>query len=101
MPDDLLAMLEGPDITPPWVVPDCLVQNEVMVLAGEAGAGKSILTYALSIALATGNTFLGRQLTPTRVLYCDEENPYWTRLQYLRWAWRGLGRPRTGLSENL
>ena len=101
MPDDLLAMLEGPDIAPPWVVPDFLVENEIVVLAGEAGAGKSILSYALAIALATGNSFLTRQLTPTRVLYCDEENPYYTRRQYLRWAWRGLGAPRTLLRENL
>lgn len=102
MPSDLIELLEGPDLTPPWTVPGFLVENEVMILAGEAGAGKSLLTYTLAIALATGSNFLGRPMEPKRVLYCDEENPYWTSRQYLRWAYRGLGCPsKTTLVANL
>jgi len=73
-----------------------------MILAGEAGAGKSMLTYTLSMALASGILWLERPLEAQRVLYCDEENPYWTRRQYARWAYRGLGcPPKATLAKNL
>ena len=89
----LIEMLEGDDAPPPWLVPDLLCQGTMVVLAGEAGAGKSFFSYTLGIALASGLPFLDRPTDPTKVLYCDEENSLPDLRQYLRWAWRGLGKP--------
>lgn len=67
----------------------------MVVLAGEAGIGKSTLSYALAVAKATGRPFLGRPIEPGRVLYFDEENSEPDFEEYLRWVWRGLGEPTT------
>jgi len=90
---ELRALLDGDDTPPPWLVPDLLCQGTMVVMAGEAGAGKSLFSYTLAIALSSGSLFMGRQLQAKRVLYFDEENSLPDRNQYLRWAWRGLNRP--------
>ena len=89
----LIELLEGDDTPPPWLLPDLLCQGTMVVLAGEAGAGKSFFSYTLGLALSTGVPFLTRPTAATRVLYCDEENSLPDLRQYLRWAWRGLGKP--------
>jgi RecA-family ATPase len=80
-------------IEPHWLVRDMIPRGTMVILAGEAGAGKSTLMYCLAYAVATGLPFLGHQTFPTNVLYFDEENgePDW--LQYNQWAWAGLGCP--------
>ena len=90
------------DPDPPWLVPDLICRGSIVVLAGEAGAGKSFLSYALALALASGRTFLGEQCQTTRVLYFDDENSKPESEQYLRMLWRGMGEPDIRvLKENL
>ena len=89
----LPELLAGTDVPVTWLVPDLLPQGSLVVLAGEAGAGKSVLCYTLSLALAGGADFLGHLLTPRPVAYFDQENSRPDCVQYLRWAWYGLGCP--------
>lgn len=90
------------DREPPWLVPNFICQGHMVVLAGEPGAGKSLVSYTLSLAKASGSEFFGATLSPAPVLYFDEENAIPDVRQYLRWAWRGLGSPDVGLiSKNL
>lgn len=90
---NLIELLEGDDMPPPWLVPDLICQGTMVVLAGEAGAGKSYFSYTLGLALAAGLPFLTRPTVHSKVLYFDEENSLPDLRQYLRWAWNGLGRP--------
>jgi len=58
-----------------WLVSNLIPENSMSILAGAAGAGKSMLAMDLSLALSLGKPFLDyfetRQAT---VLYIDEEN---------------------------
>lgn len=76
-----------------WIIPDFLPRGSLIALAGMAGTGKSFLSYSLSMAAATGIQFLNRQMPVTKVLYFDQENSQPDAIQYLRWAWHGLGKP--------
>jgi RecA-family ATPase len=80
-------------IEPKWIVKDMLPRGTMIVLAGEAGAGKSYLMYNLAYAVAAGKSFLGHPTTPTRILYFDEENAEPDFLQYNQWAWAAMGCP--------
>ena len=74
----------------------------MIVLAGEAGAGKSYLMYALAYAIASRQSFLGHATVPTRVLYFDEENAEPDFLQYNQWAWAAAGaQPPETIDESL
>lgn len=85
--------LTADPVPPAWLVPDFLHRGTMVVLAGDAGIGKSVLSYHLSICLASGLPFLGTPTAPSRVLYFDEENSKRDAEAYLRWNWVGLGRP--------
>lgn len=78
-------------IEPTWIVKDMIPLGTMIVLAGEAGAGKSYLMYALMYAVAAQQPFLGHATVPTRVLYFDEENAEPDFLQYNQWAWAAAG----------
>jgi RecA-family ATPase len=80
-------------IEPDWVVHNMLPRGTMVILAGQAGAGKSTLCYALAYAVAMGVPFLDHATTATKVLYFDEENGEPDFLQYNQWAWAGLGCP--------
>lgn len=60
-----------------WMVEDVLAQGDIAILFGPPYVGKSVLTMALAVAVATkAPTFLGQPLNKHgRVLYVDEENP--------------------------
>lgn len=90
---DIPTLLAQPDAPPSWVVEGLLLQGQAIALAGEPGVGKSILAYTLALAVACELPFLGRLTATGPVLYFDEENSYPDALEYLRWAWRGLGCP--------
>lgn len=79
-------------IEPTWIVKDMLPRGTIVVLAGEAGAGKSYLMYSLAYLVAAGLPFLNHPTTKTRVLYFDEENAEPDFLQYNQWAWGATGR---------
>lgn len=95
-------VLTGEPIVANWLVPDILCKGSMIVLAGDAGVGKSMLCYSLALALATGTKFLGRQLVADRVLYFDEENSRSDSDAYHKRVWLGLGSPDiTLLDTNL
>ena len=58
-----------------WVVQDMICRGDIHMLIGEPSIGKSWLTMGMSIAVAGGTEFLGRDTEQGRVLYVDEENP--------------------------
>lgn len=82
-----------------WLVPGILCKGSIIVLAGDAGVGKSMLCYSLAIALASGGKFLGQQVKIERVLYFDEENSRADSDAYHRRVWLGLGSPSTELLD--
>ena len=91
---DLEKLLTEPEAKPPWLVEGLLCEGTVVIMAGEPGVGKSVLAYTLSLSIASGlGNFLGKQTNTGPVLYFDEENSLPDTRQYLRWAWRGLGKP--------
>jgi len=80
-------------IEPEWIVTEMLPRGTMAILAGQAGAGKSFLSYTLAYCAALGVPFLGFPTKETRVLYFDEENGEPDFLQYNQWVWQALGRP--------
>ena len=103
MPElSIVDILHGHESPVEWLIPDFLPMGSLVMLGGEACTGKSYLSYTLSLALATGTPVLGWDLSPRRVLYFDQENSRADCIQYLRWAWNGLGQPDIELAdENL
>lgn len=91
-------ILTGTDPIVEWLLPDVLPRGSLVTLAGEPGAGKSYLSYTLSLALATQQPILGATPDrPCKILYFDQENSRPDRDQYLRWAWNALGQPSLNL----
>ena len=89
---DILLSEESP---PDWLVPELFIQGGVYCLIGEAGAGKSAISYTLSLAIGAGLPMFGGMfhcMEPKRVLYFDEENSEQDRNAYIRRAWGGLVR---------
>lgn len=87
----------------PWLLPDYLARGEAAILAGHAGAGKSIVALDLALAAATGTPFLGRELAgaPLRVVYVDEEQPVATVRRRVARLLRGRGRELEELGDRL
>jgi len=83
---DLRSLLK--DGLPPadWLVDHLITRDQFVVLAALAGTGKSVLSYNLAIALASGSPFLGLPTKKARVLYFDEENPIPVVQTYIGWA---------------
>jgi hypothetical protein len=68
--------LDQPDMDSRWIVPDIIPRGDVVILAGDSGAGKSYLAYELCRALAQGSSFLGFSVPKMRVLILQlEEGP--------------------------
>lgn len=95
----LSEILTQDPIKPDWLVEDILSKGSIIVLAGDAGVGKSMLCYSLALGLASGGKFLGRQLKADRVLYFDQENSAEDSDAYLKRVWWGLGSPDTALLD--
>jgi AAA domain len=90
---DLFDLLTKPAPKPSWLVTDLLTRGSLVALCGVAGAGKSVFSYTLATAIASGLPFLGRDVTKGRVLYFDEENGPADLRPYLYRAWAGHGSP--------
>jgi RecA-family ATPase len=58
-----------------WLVDGLMPAGYVLMLFSPEGVGKTILTYNLAIAIASGTKFLGLDTIKGTVLYLDEENP--------------------------
>jgi len=57
-----------------YVVEGFLPANDISVVVGDSGRGKTPLAYQLGICIAAGAPFLGMRTNQTRVLYLDLEN---------------------------
>src|SRR5438132_10346206 len=80
--------------TPRWLIPGIIAEGAMIILAGDPGVGKSVLSYAMALSLASGQPFLGRGGgAPKRVLYFDEENSEQDLRSYLHTLWLGMGSP--------
>jgi len=94
----ILEELTGDTPIVRWIIPGFLPQGALFAIAGSPGSGKSYLFYTIGLALATGVPVIGMNPTrPHRVLYFDQENSNPDRIQYERWAWKGLGKPSLSL----
>ncbi len=73
-----IATIFSTELQPiPWVLEGWLAEGDVAILAGEPGAGKSMVLLDLALSLATGRDFLKYMPMsgkPKRVLVVDEEN---------------------------
>lgn len=89
---------------PNWLIPDLILQGALVCLAGDAGTGKSYLSYTLAMAIASGCPALGGLIPagePRKVLYFDQENGGQDRDKYLRRVWLGLAEGNGGVVPDL
>lgn len=57
-----------------WILPGWLAEQDIAIIAGAAGIGKSTTVAALALALASGEPWCGIEpIEPVSVLYFDEE----------------------------
>ena len=78
---------------PDYLVDGVIYAGQTVIIAGEPGVGKSFFQYHIAMCIAGGLPVLGRATASGSVLYFDEENSRPDLQQYLRWIWRGLGKP--------
>ena len=57
-----------------WLVDGLFPARSLGIVVGASGLGKSPLLYQLSLCVASGRPFLGRDVRQGRVLYLDHEN---------------------------
>ena len=69
------STLHDLDITPTSFLIDKLIpEKSIIVLAGQSGVGKSMLSLNMSIAVATGTDIFENKSHQSNVIYIDEEN---------------------------
>lgn len=75
-PLDIAAILAAESVPEvPWAIHGLFARQDLVLVGGEGGTGKSVLALDMAIALATGQQFLGLEIPePQPVLYLDEEN---------------------------
>ena len=58
-----------------WLVADMIPMQNVMMLSGDGGVGKSIVALQLLVACALGRQWLGRQTRPCKAfgLFCEDD----------------------------
>lgn len=72
---------------PPAIVDGLLREQDIGVLFGAPGCGKSFVAIALALALASGEPWLGREVAgPAPVLYIAGEGAYGIGKRVLAWA---------------
>jgi RecA-family ATPase len=70
-----MAELASRDPQPPlWIVQDWLPAGYATLFAGHGGAGKSSIALHLSVCIAMGGRWAGKDCTPCRVLYLSAED---------------------------
>ena len=62
----------------------------MVVLAGDAGVGKTLLACVWAQRLASGLEIMGHTVAPMKVLYINEENSWHDIREYMRWARYGM-----------
>ena len=89
----IVDILLGSDEEPSWLVKDVFLQGSLICLGGEAGAGKSYVSYTIGLAVAAGCRAMSGIVPaapPKRVVYFDDENDLATRDKYLKRCWVAL-----------
>ena len=87
---------------PKWIVEGIIPASTLIMIAGDAGVGKSVMNLTEAFHVALGLPFFGHPTVQQRVLYFDEENSFPDINAYLQQIWIGLGQPdKAVLKENL
>lgn len=76
--------LDAEEAPPEYVIEGMFEVETVNLVSGDTGTAKSILFQDMTVAAATGRTWIGRKVHAERVLYIDEENPRRTVRRRLR-----------------
>jgi RecA-family ATPase len=90
---DLDEILTTVEVEPTWIVQGIIPAATVVLVAGDAGVGKSVMNLSEGLHVALGREFFGYPTTQTRVLYFDEENSRPDIKSYLQQLWVGMGQP--------
>ena len=86
----LLSRDQLADLPPPEpLVTDTLDRSTIALLAGYHGTGKSFIALSWACSVATGHPWLGRPVTPGRVLYVASEGAEGMHARVTAWehAW--------------
>ncbi len=87
------SLLDEPNEEYGFLVDDLLAKGCLTSLVAPAGTGKTQLAMAMAVALAKGESFLGRSVQQCRVLYLDRDNPKRIlRRRFARWGAAGCGK---------
>lgn len=82
------------EVKPPtWIIEGVVPAGTIVLIAGDAGVGKTVLNLSEAHHVALGRPFLGFKTHQTRVLYFDQENSRPDLMEYMRQIWEGMGRP--------
>lgn len=90
---DLSELLTAEEHEPEWVVENSIPAGTVVIVAGDAGVGKSVMNLGEGLHVALGRPFLGLKTVQRRVLYFDEENSRPDLGAYIHRLWVGMGQP--------
>lgn len=71
---DAASAIQGPIEDVEWTVRDWLQHRAVNLLGGDGGGGKTTLAFQLGMAAAGMRTWLGKIVSPRRVLYVSGED---------------------------
>lgn len=82
---------------PRWIVHGMIPAGTIVLVAGDAGVGKSVMNLSEALHIALGRSFMGHPVTPAKVLYFDEENSRPDLNAYVAQLWRGMGSPSPDL----
>ncbi len=88
--DKLLSRDQLADLPPPEpLVADTLDRSTIALLVGYHGTGKSFIALSWACSIATGHPWLGRPVTPGRVLYVASEGAEGMHARVTAWehAW--------------
>jgi len=101
---DVPSFLSQQDKEFKGLVKDLLAPGSITQISSPRGLGKTMVSYALAVALANGGNFRGEQIDPPRrVLLLDRDNPakvikerlrFWTKSKFAR----DEGQPKISLS---
>lgn len=71
--DGLLPIEEAEDSDTEWLIPDWIVDGNLIVFSGAAGCGKSYLAAAILGAISTGKQWCGRDVMQAPCLYLERD----------------------------
>lgn len=91
------AILEGEDDPIEWTVQDWIPHEALTLFGGDGGIGKSTVTMQLAMACAGMTPWLGRFVTPRRVLFVSGEDD----IKRLRRAARRIAKATGNDCQNL